>query len=455
MKRLMKYLCLLLLGFLISNRADCQGIITTIAGNGMTQYIGDGSPATNFSLGGPAGICLDKVGNLYIANLYTARISKLLHDTLITIVDTAGISGYSGDGGLADTAALSNPIGVCLDTGGNLYITDVYYDVVRKVNVEGFISTICGSGSGGFGGDGGPATMAQIETPHGTCIDRSGNLYVADFGNHRVRKMDLNSGIITTFAGTGTNSYSGDNGPAAQAELSFPSGVCTDLQGNIYIADYDNNRIRKVDGNSGIITTVAGNGNQNYNGDGGLATNASLNQPNSVFVANDGSIYISDFGNNVIRVVTGAGFIYTIAGSGLLGTYGNYGDGGKADTAKFEGPTAISVDNSGNIFIADGGNSTIRKVTPAKFPTAGIPLINQSAFDVYPNPTTTGKFTVRMGGAPISAGIKVFNALGQCLFNEMLNSSQLQVDLCGNPTGLYFVQMIAADNIVTRKVIIE
>ncbi len=455
MERLVKYLCFLLLGILGNACADGQGIITTIAGNGITQYIGDGSPATNFSLGGPAGICLDRNGNVYIANLYTARISKLSHDTLKTIVDTSGISGYSGNGGLADTATISNPIGVCLDTAGNLYITDVYYDVVRKVDVEGFISTICGSGSGGFGGDGGPSTTAKLELPHGTCIDKSGNLYVADFGNHRVRKMNLATGIISTFAGTGNNSFSGDNGPAVAADLSFPSSVCADNKGNIYIADYDNSRIRMVDAGTGIITTVAGNGNQNYSGDGGLALNASLNQPNCVFVDKSGYIYISDFGNNVIRGVSPQGYIYTIAGSGEMGTYGNYGDGGLADTAKFQGPTAVCVDNAGYIYIADGGNSAIRKISPIKFPVAGIQPVSTSNFNIYPNPATGGKFTVSMAGNTADASIKVFNTVGVCVFCSNVTSNNMLIDMSNNAHGIYYIQVITAGDIVTKKVAVE
>lgn len=455
MVRLMKYLCFLLLAIMIGGGVAGQGIITTIAGNGISQYIGDGSPATNFSLGGPAGICLDKANNLYIANLYTARVSKLAHDTLSTIVDTSGNSGYTGNGGMADSATVANPIGVCIDTSGNLYITDVYYDVVRKVNVEGIISTICGSGLGSFAGDGGPATAAHIETPHGACTDRKGNLYVADYGNHRIRKMSLSTGIINTCAGTGLSGYSGDNASAINAQLSFPSSVCTDIAGNLYFSEHGNHCIRKVDANTGIITTVAGNGSQDYTGDGGLAINAALNQPNGVFVDKNGYIYISDFGNNVIRAVTPQGIISTVAGSGEYGSFGNYGDGGLADTAKFQGPTAVCVDNAGYIYIADGDNSVIRKVSPIKFPNAGVQQLNGPSFNIYPNPAPGGKFTINLARPQADAVVTLVNTIGQCVYKNTITGSQAAVDLTNNAPGMYYVQVVSAEGKITRKVVVE
>jgi hypothetical protein len=443
---------LMVFTFVAESKLSAQGIITTIAGNGLTEFSGDGHPATNLALGGPSGICLDKKGNIFITNVYTARVTKLAHDTLTTVIGT-GQPGYSGDGGKGDTAKITNPFGVWTDMAGYLYVTDVYYSVIRKYNLANhYISTICGTGTNGFAGDGGPAAAALLEGPHGGCADVAGNLYFADYGNHRIRKIIAATGTIVTIAGTGTNGFSGDNGPATNVDLSYPNSVCLDAYGNIYFTEHGNHRVRKIDVNTGFISTVAGNGSAGFSGDGGLAVNASLNQPNCVFIAKNGTMYISDFGNNVIRGVTTAGFISTIAGNGI---YGYSGDGGYATEASLAGPTAVIADNSGYIYLADGDNSAIRKITPFTFPSAGVKQVAGTNYDLFPNPSSTGKFTLTLASQGSVSAISVLNTLGRTVFQAPVTGLQTVFDLSGNAPGMYFVQLHTDAGVVTDKVVIR
>ena len=277
MKTILRYCSPLLCLCIVSiNSIKAQGVINTIAGNGITQYIGDGWPADSFSLALPKSICIDKRGKVYVADYADSRIRTVYYDTLKTIagVDSAG---DAGDGGLADTATLRNPDGVCLDTAGNIYITEWYNDLIRKIDVNtGIISTICGIGGGGFGGDGGPADSALLSSPGGACTDRAGNIYIPDYYNQRIRKVTVSIRDISTIAGTGANGYAGDSGLAVNAHLSYPNSVCTDTSGNVYFSEVGNNTVRKIDVATGIITTVAGKGTQGYSGDGHLAVNAQL-----------------------------------------------------------------------------------------------------------------------------------------------------------------------------------
>ena len=217
-------------------------------------------------------MAVDASGNLYIADTGNNRIRKVSATGIITTVAGNGSAGYSGDGGPATSAQLDGPEGVAVDGSGNLYIADTCNNRIRKVSATGIITTVAGNGSAGYSGDGGPATSAQLSLPAGVAVDGSGNLYIADSGNNRIRKVSA-TGIITTVAGNGSPGYSGDGGPATSAQLNQPAGVAVDASGNLYIADSSNNRIRKVSA-TGIITTVAGNGFDGYSGDGGPATSA-------------------------------------------------------------------------------------------------------------------------------------------------------------------------------------
>jgi sugar lactone lactonase YvrE len=334
-----------------------EGVITTMAGDGMEGYSGDGGPATKAELNLPSGVALDASGNLFIADNYNSRIRKVATNGIITTVAGNGKYGYSGDGGPATKAELTGPSGVALDASGNLFIADTDNSVIRKVATNGIITTVAGNGKYGYSGDGGPATKAELTGPFGVTLDASGNLFIADSGNFRIREVGTN-GIITTVAGNGFRGCSGDAGPATNAKLCYPQNVAVDAFGNLLIADTGTNVIREV-GTDGIITTVAGNGRGGYSGDGGAATSAELSGPSGVAVDAFGNLFIADTSNERLRKVGTDGIITTVAGNGK----GGYaGDKGAATKAEMYGPSSVTVDASGNLFIADENNMCIRKV---------------------------------------------------------------------------------------------
>jgi hypothetical protein len=338
-------------------------IITTFAGNGTSGYGGDGGQATAAQLNRPISVAAGNKGNIYIADYNNNRVRMINANGIISTIAGNGTAGYTGDGGQATNASFNNPVSFTFDNNGNLYIADEFNNAVRKIDRRGIITTVVGTGNSGYSGDGGQASAAQLYYPAGVTLDEVGNLYIADYYNNAVRKVNLTTGIITTVAGNGTPGYSGDGGLATAATLNQPWGIDIDAQGNIYTADYNNNAIRKID-TAGIITTLAGNGTAGYTGDGGLATAAELNQPSGIVVDAIGNIYIPDAGNDVIRRINTAGIINTIAGNG---TAGYSGDGGIATAAQLNLPydVTLAVDASNNLYIADFGNSVIRKIAPA------------------------------------------------------------------------------------------
>jgi VCBS repeat-containing protein len=335
---------------------DASDIITTVAGNGTASYGGDGGPATAAGLNFPTGVAVDGAGNLYIADLSNRRVRKVDSAGTVTTVAGTGTFTGGGDGGPATAAMLQGPYRVALDANGNLYIADLNSHRIRKVDSAGIITTVAGTGLFGYSGDGGPATAAQFASPIGVVVDGAGNLYIADRMNQRIRKVD-NAGIITTVAGNGAAGYSGDGGPATAAQLNFPTSVAVDAAGNLYIVDSFNGRIRKVD-NDGIITTVVGNG-LGYGGDGGPATAAQLFDPYDVTVDGAGALYIADRGNSRVRKVDSAGIITTVAGTGAAGYSG---DGGPAGSAQVNLPIGVAVDGAGALYIADTTNHRVRRV---------------------------------------------------------------------------------------------
>ncbi len=343
------------------------GVIATVAGNGTAGFSGDGGPATSARLDFPSGVFVDVSGVLYIADPWNDKIRKVDASGIISTVAGNGTHAFSGDGRPATSASLSWPYGVFVDRSGVIYIADTWNCRIRKVDTSGIISTVAGNGTAGFSGDGGPATSASLNFPHSVFVDGSGNIYVADIRNNRIRKVDT-SGIISTVAGNGTEAFSGDGGPATSAGLNFPYDVFVDELGNIYIADQHNHRIRKVD-TSGIISTVAGGGTGAL-GDGGPATSASLNNPRGVFMGGSGVIYIADHLNHRIRKVDTSGIISTVAGSGGTGydAGGFSGDGGPATSASLKELNGVFVHGSGVIYIADTFNHRVRKVELALHP---------------------------------------------------------------------------------------
>jgi sugar lactone lactonase YvrE len=335
-----------------------DGVISTAAGNGTFGFSGDGGPATAAQLFSPQGLTVDAAGNLFIVDTVNHRIRKVTTDGVIRTVAGNGILGFSGDGGPATGAQLDNPAGVAVDAAGNLFIADRYNHRIRKVTPDGVIHTIAGNGREDFRGDGGPATAAQFEYPNSVAVDSTGALFIGD--HSYVHKVAPN-GIITTLAENGLYGFSGDGGPAVSALLFNPSDVAADVAGNLFIADSGNHRIRKITPD-GMINTIAGNGIYGFSGDGLQAVNAQLNYPSGVAVDAAGNLFIADTYNQRIRKVTPDGIIRTVAGNG---TAGYSGDGGQATAAQLNWPYDVTIDKAGNLFIADTYNSCIRKVTPA------------------------------------------------------------------------------------------
>ena len=335
-------------------------IITTVAGTGISGYTGDGGPATSARIAVDKIIC-DRFGNIYFGQRFSNKVRKIDISTgVITCIAGNGTGGFSGDGGQATAAEINNPVGTALDTSGNLYIADLNNNRIRKVDAAtGIISTYAGNDSGGitgFSGDGGMATAAALGSPYLICIDRNNNLYVSTLT--RVRKVS-SSGIISTVAGNGSYGYGGDGGPATAAQFRDIQGLGVNLAGSyLYVCDWENYRLRKVDLGTGVVTTIAGTDSGAYNGDSIAATTANV-YPLDVFVDNIGVLYIADDGNNRIRKVDTSGIIYTIVGNGVRGYSG---DNGLADTSEISGPEGVFMDNMCNLYVGDFGNNRLRKV---------------------------------------------------------------------------------------------
>ena len=392
-------------------KVDTNGVFVTIAGNRTMGYSGDGGHATAAQLWNPNGVAVDSIGNVFIADTYNQRIRKVNTSGMISTIagngfgaGTSGIGSYSGDGGAATAAELNLPNNIAIDNHGNVFIADQHNYRIRKINSAGIIRTIAGTDSAGYSGDSGPATLARLNSPYGLVTDRDGNVYFSDTYNERIREIDTD-GIISTIAGNGTVGFSGDGGVATAAALYQPSGISIDDHGNIYVADFNNSRIRKIDSshiistvagngvalatvnlshpigvavdtngnvyiadtyhsaikkvkNNGVISTIAGTGAAGNSGDGGAATAAKLNSPYGVAVDGNGNVYVVDYMNNCIRKIDSNGIISLFAGNR---TIGYSGDNGPACTAETYYPF-VACDGKGNVYFSDGGNQRVRKV---------------------------------------------------------------------------------------------
>lgn len=396
------------------------GTANVIAGDTSS---GDTGPAGTAHLNAPAGIAIDNVGNLYIADQANNRIRK---------VSAAGV--ISTVAGTADQ--LSSPAAVAVDAAGDIYIADKnHHRIVQLINSGVFIP-IAGQGIAGFSGDDLPGTVALLASPSGVALDALGNLYIADTGNHRIRKL-TGAGIISTVAGTGSRGFAGDDGQAAAAQLDTPRGVATDNAGNIYIADTGNHRIRKIN-TAGAISTIAGNGAAGFSGDGGSAAAAQLNMPRSVALDLSGVMYIADSGNNRVRVVTPAGQIDTIAGTGAAGLSG---DGGPAAAAELNLPSGIALDKLGQVLIADTGNNRIRILTRRAAPPQVAPLETISVTNgatMLAGPVAPGEIVSIFGsgiGPSIAVGAK-WKQPG--VLDTSLADTQVLFD--DHPAALFYVQ---------------
>jgi sugar lactone lactonase YvrE len=348
-----------LIAFASSSVAHSQ-TITTVAGViGSPGYVGDAGPANNARFNQPRAVATDNDGNLYIADMRNHVIRKVSNGVVNTVAGN-GTAGTAGAGGPATAAQLAQPTGMTIDNDGNIYIADYNASVIKKVTTSGIMTIFAGNGTEGFSGDGGPASQAKLYRPTAVASDKEGNLYISDASNKVIRKV-TKSGIITTIAGVpGRAGYSGDGGPATKAYLTQPAGIAVDYSGNVYIADPSNSVIRKVNP-SGIITTFAGTGVAGYSGDNGPAIKAQfqIGSPQGLAVDPAGNVYASDYQNHAIRKINSKGIITTIAGNGAP----DYaGDGGPAILSKIWYPIGIATDIAGNVFITDSYNNTIREI---------------------------------------------------------------------------------------------
>ncbi len=346
-------------------------VINIVAGNGTAGYGGDGGPATAAQLDGPTGVAFDAAGDLFITDETNNVIRMVSPAGVITTVAGNGTPGYSGDGGPATAARLNHPFGVTVDAAGDVFIADYSNNVIREVSPAGVINTVAGNGTPGYSGDGGPATAAQLNGPFVVAVDAAGDLFIADAGNFVIRKVSP-AGVITTVAGNGSYGYSGDGGIATAAQLSNPEGVAVDSAGDLFIADAENNVIRKVSP-AGVITTVAGNGTPGYSGDGGLATAAQFAVTVGVAVNAAGDLFIADQNNNAIREVGPAGIINTVA-------------------AGLDDPVGLTVGATGDMFIPDYGSNRILEVSP---PLSVSPF---TATDLQRVLSPSGPVTIQAGG---------------------------------------------------------
>jgi len=336
-------------------------IIETIAGNGIQSYGGDGGPAMEAQLSSPYGMDFDKEGNLFIVDYYNHCVRRIDANTgIMTTIAGIGEQGFSGDGDLAKNARLNGPYGIAIYKN-HMFIGDYFNHRIRVIDLKtGIIDTFAGNGQKGRGGDGGPARKAQLTLPLDISLSDNGFLYISDYTNDVVRRVNLKTKIIETVAGNGNQGFSGDGGPAVEASLHDPYTMAVDTKGNLYISDFENYRIRKVNARTKLISTVAGNGLKGYGGDGGLAINATLNGPYAIIFNEQGHLIFSDSDSDRIRSIDlESGIIQTIAGTGKPGFSG---DGDEAKKALLNGPYGLAIDQAGHIYIAEYFNHRIRRL---------------------------------------------------------------------------------------------
>jgi sugar lactone lactonase YvrE len=430
--------CCSLLFTLLSINAGAQEIVT-IAGNGVSGFSGDGGPATNASLKNAQSFTFDTFGNLFIADGENNRIRKIsVLDRRITTIAGTGVQGYSGDGGFANLAQINGPVGIAFDNNGNLYFSDLRNSVIRKIDKFGIITTFAGNGISGCAGDGISAILANLRAPYSLSFGKDDNLYFSDISCNCVRKID-NSGVITTIAGIKESpGYSGDGGPATNAKMVYPGHIAVDNRKNaLYIPDYVNCRVRKVDLISSIITTFAGNGVPGLSGDGGQATLASFRTPNSVSVDSLGNVFICDNIGHNIRKVDTLGFISRLAGTGEAG-YSP--DGTIATDAKLNRPNFTVTDKWGNVYFCDTYNHLVRRINYNTTSVKEQPITHIKA-SIFPNPAHE-YVTVKTESIAINE-LQLLDVTGCAVHSSVYKAHKGEIKLVIThlPTGIYLLKV--------------
>ncbi|CAN5859888.1 hypothetical protein BH11BAC7_BH11BAC7_31920 [soil metagenome] len=432
------YLFLLASAFYFAVNAQ---IISTVAGNGTSGFSGDGGQATSAQISGPVGIIADATGNFYIAD-GSNRIRKVAVNGVITTIAGTGPAAYGGDNGLATSAQLNVPAGLAFNSLGDLFIADYQNHRIRKITMStGIITTVAGNGTLGFSGDGASALLAQISSPTGVCFDALDNMYIADQGNARVRRVDNVTGFISTIAGNGNSGHSGDGGQGTAAAVGNVYDVKCDLSGNVIFSEVYNHYIRKVTVSTGIISSICGNGAANFFGDGGPATAASISAPEGITIDGAGNIFIAELNNDRIRKIDAVTtIITTVAGNGM---YTASGDGGPATSA---GMWPDAVTTSGTDLLIVDLNNRIRRVTNVASPLGMEESSeNISAISLFPNPASES-FSV----TGISPGtlVQIVDMNGNIVFSETVNANQ-PINISGFAQGTY---VLVVENKKTKLV---
>jgi sugar lactone lactonase YvrE len=442
----MKYFVTLCL-FALSRMCVYGQVIVTVAGTGMGGYSGDGGPATNAMMNQANDLAFDKDGNFYFSDDGVYRIRKVTPAGIITTVAGSGISGSSGDGFPATIAQIGGGGGIAVDKWNCIYYVDGAYHRIRKITADGIIRTIAGTGVAGYNGDGIPATDAQLNIPEGIAVDDTGNVYVGDGLNYRIRKINT-SGVITTVAGTGVLGFIADNAKADTSAIGGASCLKIDKAGNIFFTD--NKRIRKIANNTGLLVTLAGNGATGYTGDGGPATSASIST-SKFTVDSVGNLYLGEITPERIRKVSTVGTITTVAGTGAAGLEN---DGAPILLARLHTPYGMDFSPAGELHFADKSSARIRKITLAWDVVSEVSGAN-SKIELYPNPAH-GVVNVQMNATEAMANVTITDVCGVVVKTMTVPCNVTnEIDVNVLRPGVYTLKMTAGSDEVSQQLIVK